>query len=58
MQKNRVFVNAYESLSCAGNTDELMKAIYSKQSGITIDTSYMSEHQAGLGSFAPNEFFN
>jgi len=58
MQKNRVFVNAYESLSCAGNTAELMEAIYAKKSGITIDTSYMSEHQAGLGSFSPNEFFS
>ncbi|MGB5965935.1 MAG: beta-ketoacyl-[acyl-carrier-protein] synthase family protein [Sulfurimonadaceae bacterium] len=58
MQKNRVFVNAYESLSCAGNTAGLMAAIYSKQSGITIDTSYMPEHKAGLGSFAPNEFFS
>ena len=58
MQKNRVFVNAYESLSCAGNTAELMEAIYAKKSGITIDTSYMSEHQAGLGSFAPHEFFS
>ena len=57
MQKNRVFVNAYESLSCAGNTVELMEAIYAKKSAITIDTSYMAEHQAGLGSFAPNEFF-
>jgi len=57
MQKNRVFVNAYESLSCAGHTDALMKAIYAKESGITIDTSYMSEHQAGLGSMAPHSFF-
>ena len=57
MQKNRVFVNAYESLSCVGNTAQLMEAIYAKKSGITIDTSYMTEHQAGLGSFAPNEFF-
>ncbi len=58
MQKNRVFVNAYESLSCAGNTQELMAAIYTKKSGITIDTSYMPEHQAGLGTFAPNAFFS
>ena len=58
MPKNRVFINAYESLSCAGDTAALMEAIYTKKSGITIDTSYMSEHQAGLGSFAPNEFFS
>ena len=57
MQKKRVFVNAYESLSCVGDTTALMDAIYSKKSGITIDTSYMSEHKAGLGSFAPHEFF-
>ncbi len=58
MLKNRVFVNAYESLSCAGNTQELMNAIYSKESGITIDTSYMPQNRAGLGSFAPNAFFS
>lgn len=57
MQKNRVFVNAYESLSCAGNTAQLMDAVYSKQSGITIDTSYMPQNPAGLGRFAPNAFF-
>ncbi len=58
MQKNAVYVNAYESLSCAGDTAELMEAIYTKKSAITIDTSYMKEHQAGLGSFSPNEFFS
>ena len=57
MSENRVFVNAYESLSCAGNTAALMEAIYAKKSAITIDTTYMKEHKAGLGSFAPNEFF-
>ncbi|MBU1641813.1 beta-ketoacyl-[acyl-carrier-protein] synthase family protein [bacterium] len=57
MQKKRVFVNAYESLSCAGNTAALMEAVYAKKSGITIDTSYMPEHKAGLGRFATGEFF-
>jgi len=57
MQKKQVFVNAYASLSCAGTTAELMDAIYAKKSGITIDTSYMPQNRAGLGSFAPNEFF-
>lgn len=58
MQKKHVFVNAYASLSCAGSTAELMDAIYAKESGITIDTSYMPQNRAGLGSFAPNEFFS
>lgn len=57
MQKKRVFVNAYESLSCAGDTAALMDAVYAKKSGITIDTSYMPEQKAGLGTFAPREFF-
>ena len=58
MLKNRVYVNAYESLSCVGNTADLMQAIYAQKSGITIDTNYMTEHKAGLGSFAPQEFFS
>lgn len=58
MPKNRVYVNAYQSLSCAGDTTALMQAIYSKKSAISIDKSYMDEHQAGLGSFAPHEFFS
>ena len=58
MLKNRVYVNAYESLSCVGNTADLMQAIYEKNSGIIIDTSYMKEHKAGLGSFAPHDFFS
>ena len=57
MRKNRVYVNAYESLSCAGDTFDLMGAVYSKRSGIMIDTSYMPETPVGLGSFAPYEFF-
>ncbi len=57
MSKNRVYVNAYESLSCVGDTKHLMQAIYNRESGISIDTSYMKEHKAGLGSFAPDEFF-
>ncbi len=57
MGKNCVYVNAYESLSCAGNTSELMDAVYAQRSGIRIDTSYMPETPVGLGSFAPNEFF-
>ena len=57
MSKNRVYVNAYESLSCAGNTAELMDAAYTASSGIMIDTSYMPDTPVGLGSFAPNSFF-
>ena len=53
----RAFINGYDSLSCAGNTEELMKAIYSKKSAITIDTSFMSETPVGLGIMKYEDFF-
>ena len=53
----RVYVNAYESYSCAGDTRELMDAIYAKRSGIRIDESYMPGTPVALGSFALAEFF-
>ncbi len=58
MSKSRVYVNAYESLSCAGNTAQLMDAAYAARSGITINTSYMPGIPVGLGSFAPDDFFS
>jgi len=57
MEHKRVYVNAYESLSCAGDTAQLMEAIYAGRTGITIDTTYMPDTPVGLGSFAPREFF-
>ncbi len=53
----KAFVNNYESMSCAGNTQELMEAIYAKQTGITIDTSYMPQTPVGLGKMQYDDFF-
>ena len=53
----KAFINSYESLSSAGNTEELMSAIYSNSSKITIDTSYMSETPVGLGMMEYEDFF-
>jgi len=53
----KAFINSYESLSSAGDTEELMQAIYSKKSAITIDTSYMSETPVGLGMIQYDDFF-
>jgi len=53
----KAFINNYESQSCAGNTQELMESIYSKRSGITIDTSYMSDTPVGLGKMEYDDFF-
>ena len=53
----KAFINSYESLSSAGNTQSLMSAIYAKQSSISIDTSYMSETPVGLGKCEYDDFF-
>ena len=55
--KKRVYINAYESLSCAGDTRELMEMIYAGGSGIATNSDYMPETPVSLGSFAPREFF-
>lgn len=51
------FINSYESCSCAGNTQELMNAIYSKSTKITLDTSYIKECSVGLGKMKNSDFF-
>lgn len=53
----RAFINSYESQSCAGNTKELMQAIYDKRSGIRIDTTYMNDTPVGLGKMSEGDFF-
>ena len=53
----KAYVNSYESKSCVGNTEELMNAIYTKQTGIEIDTSYMVDTPVGLGKMKHNDFF-
>lgn len=44
-----VYINNYELLCNAGDTKSLMEAVYSKQSAITIDESYLDDAKAGLG---------
>jgi 3-oxoacyl-[acyl-carrier-protein] synthase-1 len=51
------YINAYESISSAGNTQELMSAIYSKTSTIEIDRDYIPETAVGLGKIKENNFF-
>jgi 3-oxoacyl-[acyl-carrier-protein] synthase I len=53
----QVYINAYESISCAGTTKELMGAVYDCRPGIHIDETYMPGNPVALGSFAPREFF-
>ena len=53
----RAYINSYESLSCVGDTKALMKAIDSKKTGITIDTSYIKDTPVGLGKMQYDDFF-
>lgn len=57
MEQRRVFVNAYESISCAGDTESLMDAVYSNKTGIRQNSDYMPDTPVALGSFAPHDFF-
>lgn len=51
------YINTYESFCCAGNTQELLDAIDSKTTGITIDTSYIHNTPVGLGKMKNQDFF-
>lgn len=53
----KAYINSYESLSCAGNTAQLMESIYALRSGISIDTTYMRDTPVGLGKMKYDDFF-
>ena len=46
---NRCYINNYELLCDAGDTKSLMRAVYAKESAITVDDSYVKDATAGLG---------
>jgi len=51
------YINSSELLCCAGDKDALMKAIYEKRTGVSIDTSYMSDTPVALGMMEYNDFY-
>jgi len=53
-----VYINNYELLCNAGNTKDLMEAVYSKQSAIVIDESYIADTKAGLGIMEYDNIYN
>ena len=53
----KAFINNYDSFSCAGDTDALMEAIYTKNTAISIDESYMQDTPVGLGKMPSDDFF-
>jgi len=57
MKKNRVFINEYDSYSCAGDTIELMEAIYHKNVCISQSNHYIKDKEVAIGIFKHGEFF-
>ena len=53
----KAYINNYESMTCVGNTQELMDSIYAKRTGVEIDVSYMPNAPVGLGKMKNNNFF-
>jgi len=51
------YINNYEVASTAGNTQELMEAIYNKDSAISINTSYLDGEAVGLGTMPKYDNF-
>ncbi len=52
------YINNYELLCDAGNTDSLMQAVYAKESALTIDNSYLEGVSAGLGIMKYDDIFS
>ncbi len=52
------YINNYELLCDAGDTDALMKAVYAKESALSIDTLYLDGVAAGLGIMEYDNIFN
>ncbi|MEA1916886.1 MAG: beta-ketoacyl synthase N-terminal-like domain-containing protein, partial [Campylobacterota bacterium] len=53
----RAYINNYDLECCAGNTKELMSAIYSQKSAISINTTYIDNAPVGLGEMQYGDFF-
>jgi len=53
-----VYINNYELLCNAGDTKSLMEAVYSKQSAVTINESYLPDAKAGLGIMKYDNIYN
>jgi 3-oxoacyl-[acyl-carrier-protein] synthase-1 len=52
------YINNYELLCDAGDTNALMEAVYTKKSAITVDEKYLKDVTAGLGKMKYNTIFD
>ena len=52
------YINNYELLCNAGNTENLMKAVYAKETALVVDDDYVQGASAGLGKMEYNSIFS
>ena len=57
MNKIDVYIDAYDSYSCAGDTTQLMESIYNQEVKITQNSTYIPNKSVALGAFNEGEFF-
>lgn len=51
------YITAYASMSCAGDTEALMDAVYNKKSAVSVDTGYIPTEAVGLGTMEYKNFY-
>lgn len=57
--KNRVFVNYFDTISCAGyNANELFSSICEKKDTITLDTNYVKDRVVAIGKIKKDKSLN
>lgn len=54
----KAYINNYEVLCDAGDTKDLMQAIYAKESAVSIDTTYIKDRPSGLGKMHYDNIFD
>jgi 3-oxoacyl-[acyl-carrier-protein] synthase-1 len=56
--KMNAYINNYELLCDAGDKEALMKAVYAKESALSLNTSYLEGTTAGLGIMEYDNIFD
>lgn len=54
----KAYINNYELLCNAGDTKQLMEAVYAKKSALVVDKSYIKDASAGLGKMEYKDIFS
>ena len=59
INNNKVYINYFDSISCAGDSsEELFEAICQKQDTISIDSTYVKDKNVAIGKISKNKELN